>query len=213
MDFLNKLKANNNRDWFNANKGQYEAARQEVEQFVEHLIPSIQKTDPNLGSLTAKQTMFRIYRDVRFSKDKSPYKTYFGAHIAPGGRKSEQAGYYIHIDPDGSFAGGGCYRPMGENLKKIRSEIYYNLDEYNNIISNQKFRSVFGEIKGDRLVRPPQGFPKEFEGIEILKLKDYTVLRNFGKTELEKPDFGKFILETFNTMKPLNNFLNRALSA
>jgi len=212
FDFLHKLKKNNNRDWFNAHKDQYETARKEVEQFIEHLIPEIQKIDPNIGTLTAKQTMFRIYRDVRFSKDKSPYKTYFGAYLAPGGRKSMKAGYYIHFDPEGSFATGGSHCPLGESLKKIRSEIFYNLGEFNKIISDKKFKAAFGKLEGDRLTRPPQGFPKDFEGIETLKLKDFTVFRRFTEKDIVKPGFNKSVLEAFKTMKPFNDFMNRALA-
>lgn len=212
MEFLHKLKSNNNREWFNTNKSMYEAARQEVEHFIENLIPDIQKIDPTIGTLTAKQTMFRIYRDVRFSKDKSPYKTYFGAHIARDGRKSESAGYYVHLDPAGSFVGGGSYCPQGANLKKIRSEIYYNLDEFSKITQANRFKKVFGSIHGARLSRPPQGFPKDFEGIEILKFKDYTVFKNFTEDEVVSPGFDKTVLAVFKTMKPLNDFLNRALA-
>ncbi len=212
LEFLHKLKDNNDRDWFNENKDQYEEARNVVEQFVDHLILGLQKIDNNIGTLTAKQTMFRIYRDVRFSKDKSPYKAYFGAFIAPGGRKSTQAGYYIHIAPEGTFIGGGSYHPMGEELKKIRSEIYYNHAEFEKIISDKKFKKVFGELKGDRLKRPPQGFPKDFAGIETLKLKDYTVFFTLSDKELMKPDFYNVVIDAFATMKPLNDFLNRALA-
>jgi uncharacterized protein (TIGR02453 family) len=212
LEFLHKLKENNNRDWFNANKDQYEKARQEAEHFVDHLILEMQKIDKNIGTLTSKQTMFRIYRDVRFSKDKSPYKTYFGAFIAPGGRKSTKAGYYIHIAPEGTFVGGGAYHPMGEQLKKIRSEIYYNLAEFEKITSNKQFKNVFGELKGDRLVRPPQGFPKDFDGIELLKFKDYTVFFTLSDKEVLKPDFMNVVKNAFKTMKPLNDFLNRAMT-
>lgn len=211
LEFLHQLKENNNRDWFNANKKQYEIVRNVVEQFVEHLIPEVQKIDPGIGTLTAKQTMFRIYRDVRFSKDKSPYKTYFGAYIAPGGRKSMQAGYYVHLDPEGSFVGGGSHGPTGEPLKKIRSEIYYNLDEFNKIINNNKFKQYFGELKGDRLTRPPQGFPKDFVGIETLKLKEFTVFRRYTDADVDSPVFSKTVVDIFKTMKPFNDFLNRAL--
>lgn len=211
LEFLTELKANNNRDWFNAHKDRYEAARHEVEQFIEHLIPNVQKIDSSIGTLTAKQTMFRIYRDVRFSKDKSPYKTYFGSYMAPGGRKSMNAGYYIHFDPEGSFAGGGSHCPVGESIKKIRSEIYYNLDEFSGIINKKKFKDTFGELKGERLSRPPQGFPKDFEGIETLKLKDFTVIQHFTEKEIVQLDFDQHVLDVFKTMKPFNDFMNRAL--
>ncbi len=212
LKFLKDLEKNNNRDWFNEHKKQYEAARFEMEKFVDHLILNIRSFDQDIGDLTAKNTMFRIYRDVRFSKDKTPYKTYFSAYMADGGRKSEMAGYYVHISPDTCFAGGGSYHPSGENLKKIRSEIYYNLDEFKGIISDAKFKRVFGEVKGERLKRPPPGFPKDFEGIETLKLKDFTVIQYFDEKDVIQPNFDQSVLDVFRTMKPFNNFLNRAIN-
>lgn len=212
LKYLKNLEKNNNRDWFNEHKKQYEAARFEMEKFVDHLILNIRSFDQRIGDLTAKKAMFRIYRDVRFSKDKTPYKTYFGAYMATGGRKSEMAGYYVHISPDTCFAGGGSHGPMGEKIKKIRSEIYYNLDEFNGIINNKNFKQAFGDLKGERLKRPPVGFPKDFEGIETLKLKDFTVVQYFDEKDIIHPNFDQSVLDVFKTMKPFNNFLNRAIN-
>ncbi len=211
IEFLDALNANNNREWFNENKKQYEKARQEVEQFVDHLIPNVLKFDPEIGPLTSKQTMFRIYRDVRFSKDKTPYKTYFGAFIAPGGRKSDKAGYYMHISADECFIGGGSHNPMGEYLKKIRSEIYYNVDEFKSIINNKKFTSTFKVLQGERLKRPPTGYPKDFPDIELLKHKDFTVFQTIEKSKVTSPDFDQYVMDVFKTMKSFIEFLNRAL--
>jgi uncharacterized protein (TIGR02453 family) len=211
LDFLRNLKLNNNREWFNEHKKQYEAARQEVEKFVDFLMPNLKKIDSKIGTITAKQALFRIYRDVRFSKDKSPYKTNFGAYISPGGKKSNMAGYYIHFDPEGSFIAGGSYGPNGEILKKIRAEIYYNLDEFTAILNKKIFKETFGELSGEKLVRPPQGFPTDIEGIEYLKFKDFTVFRHVTEKEVLKPEFGQVVLDTFKTLKPLNDFLNKAI--
>ncbi len=183
-----------------------------MEHFVDHLILNIKSFDPSLGDLTAKQAMFRIYRDVRFSKDKTPYKTFFGAYMAPGGRKSDKAGYYVHLSADDSFAGGGSHTPVGENLKKVRSEIYYNLDEFEGIINEPSFKNTFGDLKGEKLKRPPQGFPKDFKGIELLKLKDFTIFQRFDEKEVVKPDFDQQVLGLFREMKPFNDFMNRALA-
>ena len=202
---------NNNREWFNENKKQYEKARKEVEKFVDHLIPNLLKIDPSVGPLSSKETMFRIYRDIRFSKDKTPYKTYFGAFLAPGGRKSDKAGYYVHISADECFVGGGSHNPMGENIKKIRSEIYYNIDEFKSIINNKKFTDTFEVLKGEKLKRPPAGYSKDFPDIELLKHKDFTVFQTIGKNMVTSPDFDKQVLDIFSTMKPFNQFLNRAL--
>jgi uncharacterized protein (TIGR02453 family) len=211
LNFLKDLDQNNNREWFNENKKYYEQAKNEFEQLVDHLIPEIQKFDPLIGSLTAKQTTFRIYRDIRFSKDKTPYKTYFGSFMAPGGRKSEKAGYYLHISADECFIGGGSHNPTGPNLKNIRNEIYYNFKEFTDIIESSKFKSTFGELSGDRLTRPPQGFPKDFEGIEMLKFKGYTVFQIVGDKQIVAQDFDKKVLDVFKEMNPFIEFLNRAL--
>lgn len=209
--FLYDLKNNNNRDWFQENKKRYETARKEVEDFVSHLIPQICAFDSKIGTLEAKKTMFRIYRDVRFSKDKTPYKTFFGAYMAPGGRKSIYAGYYMHIEAGASFIAGGSHMPQGENLKNIRSEIYYNVDELKAIMKHKDFKKFFGNIEGEKLKRPPVGFPKDFPDIELLKFKDFTLFHRFDDALVSAPDFGNYCLDVFQKMKPFNDFMNRAL--
>jgi len=211
IDFLYLLKENNNRDWFQANKKLYEEARSDFEQFVESLIPVVQSFEPRITNLAVKETMFRIYRDVRFSKDKTPYKTYFGSYIAPGGRKSIYSGYYMHIEPGNCFLAGGAYRPQSEYLKNIRSEIYYNLKEFEEILNDATFKKTFGQIVGEKLKRPPKGFPAEFEGVELLKLKDFTVFHQLDEQQLLSKDFGNAAVNIFKNMKPLNDFINRAL--
>ncbi len=212
LEFLSTLKENNDRDWFKANKQYYEEARAEFKSMVENLIPALAITNPLLGNLEAKDTIFRIYRDVRFSKDKSPYKIGMGAYMAPGGRKSLLAGYYLHIEPGNSFLAGGSYCPKGDYLKSIRSEIYYNNSEFNTILNSDNFKKLFGEIEGSRLKRPPVGFPKDFEDIELLKFKDYTILHRIDDEAVERPDFLRTSVDVFNKMNPFIEFLNRALS-
>ena len=134
LDFLTNLKANNNRDWFNENRNLYDDAKSDFESLINRLIPAIYNFDPDIGTLSAKQCVFRIYRDVRFSKDKSPYKTNMGGFIARGGRKGGFAGYYLHIDPQQSFIAGGMHMPPPNILKKVRQEILYNIDEFKSII-------------------------------------------------------------------------------
>jgi uncharacterized protein (TIGR02453 family) len=211
LPFLYALKENNNRDWFQANKQLYELAKKEVEDFVNYLIPQINTFDPAVGHLEAKKTLFRIYRDVRFSKDKTPYKTYFGAYIAPGGRKSVYAGYYLHIEPDGCFLAGGSHCPQGEHLKKIRSEIYYNADELKSVMNSRDFKRYFKQIEGEKLKRPPLGFPKDFPDIELLKFKDFTLFHRFADERLSAAGLNEFCLDVFQKMKPFNDFMNRAL--
>jgi len=211
IKFLKELRENNSRDWFKANKPYFEDAKQEFKEMVEYLIPTLAVTNPRLSNLEAKDAIFRIYRDVRFGKDKSPYKISMGAIIAPGGRKSQMAGHYFHIEPDGSFLAGGSYGPPSDRLKGIRSEIYYNNAEFNSIISDPDFIKYFGEIEGSKLKRPPIGFPKEFEDIELLKFKDYTVFHRLSDEEVQNPDFLSSAVSIFEKMNPFNEFLNRAL--
>ena len=211
LQFLNKLRENNNREWFRAHKNDYEAARRDVEQLVSFLIPAIREFDPRIGNLTAGQCMFRIYRDIRFSKDKTPYKTYFGSYMAPGGRKSPLCGYYLHLEPGNYLLAGGAYHPVGENLRNIRSEIYAHLEEFIQILEEPDFRQTFGQIVGDRLKRPPKGFQADTPGIEYLKMKDFTILHFLDEQQILSPDFAAYVLEVFRKMKPLNDFFNRAL--
>jgi len=211
IEFLEDLKENNNRDWFKANKQYFEETKHEFTEMVEYLILSLVVTNPALSNLEAKDTIFRIYRDVRFGKDKSPYKISMGAIMAPGGRKSQFAGHYFHIEPGGSFLAGGSYSPPSDRLKNIRSEIYYNSAEFKSIISAIDFKKYFGEIEGSKLKRPPVGFPKDFEGIELLKFKDYTVFHRIDDSDISSPDFLNNAVGIFEKMNPFNDFLNRAL--
>ncbi len=213
LEFLAELKENNDRDWFKANKQYYEEARSEFISIVESLIPALAVTNPLIGNLEVKDTVFRIYRDVRFSKDKSPYKTSFGAYMAPGGRKSMLPGHYFHIEPGNSFVAGGSHNPQSDRLKKIRSEIYYNNSEFNSIINANDFKKLFGQLKGEKLKRPPIGFPKDFEDIELLKFKEYILLHEFNDVTVERSDFLNVAVNIFEKMNPFIGFLNRALSS
>ena len=140
LDFLTNLATNNNRDWFQANKSQYESAKKEVEQFVNTLIPLISGFDDKIKYVEAKDCMFRIFRDVRFGKDKSPYKTNMGAWITGSGTNSSGPGYYIHIQPGGSFLAIGVYMPEPEQLKRLRKEMYYNINDFLGIFKETKFK-------------------------------------------------------------------------
>jgi uncharacterized protein (TIGR02453 family) len=213
LSFISDLKQNNHRDWFQANRIRYEEARGEFLGFVEKLINGIQVFDPSVGSVTAKNSVFRINRDIRFSKDKSPYKTNFGAFIVPGGKKSGHAGYYFHLDPDGSFAGGGVYRPMPDILKKIRNEIYGSPEEFREIIEGKEFYEYFGDMYDEKLKTPPKGFPGDFEHIELLKYKSYVVSRNFDHQMLTGDSLVSETLKAFRLLYPMNRFINYALGS
>jgi len=211
IEFLKVLRENNNREWFNDNKQLYLEAKDQFDAFVNSLIAEIELFDPSARGLTSKNTVFRIYRDVRFSKNKLPYKTRFSAYIAPDGRKSRLAGYYIHIEPGNCMAGGGLHRPNGEKLKEVRFEIYNHGDEFNRIIREKGFRKTFGELIGDKLKRPPTGFPKEFPYIELVKQKEYLAVHTFDDEKLKPGELMPYLIDVFKTMKPMNDFLNRPL--
>jgi len=211
IEFLKALQKHNDRDWFNANRKQYEIAKREMENLLNKVIPLISSIDPSVNSLTAKECIFRIFRDVRFSKDKSPYKTNFGGFIVKGGRKGINAGYYIHIEPGASFIGGGMYMPQSDILKKLRQEILYNTEEFKNIINDKKFVNLFGQIEGDKLKRPPKDFPADFPEIELLKFKSYVVLHPLTDNGIMSDSFINNMMEVFQAMQPLNKFLNKAL--
>ena len=212
VDFLEKLKANNNREWFQANKRLYDDAKGEFEQLIAMLIPVVRGIDSGVDVVSPKECLFRIFRDVRFSKDKSPYKTNFGAFIAKGGRKSPYAGYYLHIEPGASFVGGGAYMPESQYLKAIRTEIFENAEEYKTIITSDDFRKYFGGMFGEKLKTAPKGFPKDFADIDLLKNKHYAVTHRvedgfwFSDTLVEK------VTEIFSVLYVLNRFLNNAIS-
>lgn len=209
LSFLKELEKNNNREWFNDNRSLYENAKMEFEVLINSIIPGIYEFDPSIGTPDTKKSIFRIFRDVRFSKDKSPYKTNFGGFIAKGGRKGGYAGYYLHIQPGNSFVGGGMYRPPSDILKKVRSEVMYHVDEFKGIVDNEAFKKYFDNVEGEKLKRPPKGFPADFSDIELLKLKSYVVLNRLDDKQVVSEGFEQFTLKAFEAMHPFNDFLNR----
>ena len=211
INFLKDLKINNNRDWFQQNKTIYDQLRKDFINFVDILISELRKIDPDVGLVNPKDCIFRIYRDVRFSKDKSPYKTNFGAYVVKEGRKSRYAGYYLHIEPENSFAGGGIYMPPNPILKLVRTDIYENIDEFKLIINNKYFKKHFNEIYGSKLKKVPQGFPTDFPDADLLKFKDYIVMKAIGEGELLKDDLLEEVIKLFKVMVPFNKFINNAI--
>jgi uncharacterized protein (TIGR02453 family) len=212
LRFLRKLKKNNNKPWFEANRNGYTEAKQEMETFLEGLITSYGKTDDGISRLTPKDCMFRINRDVRFSKDKSPYKTNFGAFINPGGKKSTLAGYYLHIEPGASFVGGGLWMPMPAELAKIRQEIDYNLPEFTAILSSPSFKKQFGSLSTDEefsLRRIPKGYDNDNPAAEYLKLKSFIATKKLTDDEVSSTSLKKSCLSAFTALKPLLDFINR----
>lgn len=211
INFLDALRKNNNREWFQANKPFYDSARADVEQLVAVLIPVVREIDPEVDVVSPKECLFRIFRDVRFSKDKSPYKTNFGAFIARGGRKSPYAGYYLHIEPGASFVGGGAYMPESRYLKAIRYEIFENIDEYKAILESEGFGKYYGRMFGEKLKTAPKGFPKDFPDIDLLKNKHYAVTHRVTDDFWFSASLVDDVAEMFSVLYGLNRFLNNAI--
>lgn len=210
LDFLNHLQENNNRDWFQEHKQDYEEAKSAMLKLIQQLIEEISRFDPAIGQLESKQCLFRIYRDVRFSKNKDPYKNNMGGFLVMGGRKSGNAGYYLHLEPGNSFVGGGIHRPEPKQLRAIRDEISYAGGELVSIIESAEFKRKFSKISGDTLVRPPKGFDPDSEYIDLLKMKSFTVFQPLDDSILLAEDFIDQIVPVFKAMVPFNDFLNGA---
>jgi len=212
FDFLKKLKNNNNKDWFDKNKASYLAAKDEFETLVNKIIVGITRFDGKISSdLKAKDCTFRIYKDVRFSKDKTPYKTNMGASINPGGRKSAVAGYYLHAEPGACFVAGGVYMPEPDMLNAIRQEIDYNPKPLLKILASAAFKKYFkGFDEDDKLKTAPKGFDKEHPHLELLKNRHFIVSLQLTDKNLLAKDADKEILAAFKAMHPLLNYLREA---
>lgn len=213
LQFLKSLAENNNREWFEKHKPEYQQLQIAFKNSLTELVSQMQKFDPSLINVDVSKAVFRIYRDVRFSKDKSPYKTNFGAWINQAGKNSIYAGYYLHVQPGGnSFAGAGCYMPEAANLNKIRQEIDYNPQEFKKIISAKKFKDHFKELDDFKLKTLPKGYSADNPMIEFLKQKSIIASANFKDSEITKQDFMKSLTETYKAAFPLVQFLNKALT-
>jgi len=210
LQFLTTLKQNNHRDWFHAHKADYTKARQNFEDFSRILLENLQSFDETLQNIEIKQCLFRIYRDVRFSPNKEPYKTHFGAYFAKnGGKNSHFAGYYFHLDPEESFFGGGIYMPLPEYLKAIRKEIYYQIDEFKAIIDAPAFKKYYAGIDPiEKLKKVPVDFPKDFPEIELLKNKHFFASYYYNPQDALKEEFIDDVINGLKVVKPLVDFIN-----
>ena len=214
--FLEDLEANNNRDWFLANKKRYDEYKKEYHKLIADLLEIMKPKDASLELLEVKNCTFRINRDIRFSKDKSPYKTHMGIWLRSGSLHAESPGYYIHIEKDASFVGGGLYCPMPDQIQKIRKEINFFYEDLEAVLNDKSFKSVYGTLNRDEnstLKNPPRGYEKDNPAIEFLKLKSYTATQKINNAELTKADFVNIISEKLIALKPLNEFINRALNS
>ncbi len=215
IKFVKDLTKNNNKPWFEKNRKVYEAAKADFASFIQEVIDKHSKSDPTIKSIVAKDCMFRINRDVRFSKDKSPYKTNMGAYINRGGKKSLFAGYYFHCEPGRCFTGGGLWMPMPPELSKVRQEIDYNFADLKKIINAKKFKSVYKDLSRDAeyvLSRVPKGYEANNPAAEYLKLKSFVALVSLKDSDLTSKDLVKKTVTAFEALQPLLEFINEAIS-
>ncbi len=210
LGFLKSLSANNNRQWFTANKQKYIDANENFMLFVQTLLDEVSKFDESVAGTEARSTVFRIYRDMRFSRDKTPYKTNFGASLTGKGKESPLAGYYLHIQPGSSFLAGGVYMSEPRQLFAIRTRISEKSKEFLAIINNREFKKNF-VIDGEKLSRVPQGFDKDDPMTKYLTYKQLVILRSFTDAEVVSRDFVSLCARGFKLMVPYNAFMNRAV--
>jgi uncharacterized protein (TIGR02453 family) len=210
LDFLTAIKCNNNRDWFIANRPLYLDAKDNFDSYVQEVINEIIKFDPILRGLEVKSCVYRFNRDIRFSNDKSPYKSHFGAFIVRGGKKNGDrfAGYYFHIEPGQSILAGGAYMPPAPWLAAIREKIDETPDELVKIVKAKNFIKYFGALSGEKLKTAPKGYPKDHPHVELLKLKSYLVVNEIPDKMVLSNDLFEHVIKVFQSMKPLNDYLN-----
>ncbi|MDX6182322.1 DUF2461 domain-containing protein [Flavobacterium sp. Fl-77] len=214
LQFLDDLKKNNNRDWFQDQKKRYEIFKKDYHQLVQDFLDAMKPLDPSLELLEVKNCTFRINRDIRFSKDKSPYKAHLGVWLSSGAKGQNRSGYYVHIEKGASFIAGGFYSPEAEELKKVRKEIAFFYDDLEAILNDKNFKKEFGSLdinESNALKNPPRGYEKDHPAIEFLKLKSFTAAQKFDISEVTQKDFVTKMSQKLIALKPLNEFINRAL--
>ncbi len=214
--FLEDLKQNNNREWFLANKKRYDEYKHDYHKFIEEMLAAMIPLDDSLKHLTVKDCAFRINRDIRFSKDKTPYKTHLPVWMSAGQKNTNLAGYYIQLEKGASFITGGVHWPESADLKKIRKEIAFFYDDLEKIVSEKEFRNIFGQLDRDEnyvLKNAPKDYEKDHPAIEFLKLKCFTATQKINDDMLNHKDLAKELASRLIALKPLIEFLNRALTS
>ncbi|RTY80818.1 DUF2461 domain-containing protein [Flavobacterium sp. LS1P28] len=216
LQFLDDLKANNNRDWFLENKKRYERFKKDYQQLVGDLLDVMKPLDPSLEMLEIKNCTFRINRDIRFSKDKTPYKSHLGIWLSSGAKGLNRSGYYIHLEKGASFIAGGLYCPESHDLKKMRKEIAFFHEDLEAILEKKDFKKEFNDFdrnEKNTLKNPPRGYEKEHPAIELLKLKSFESSQKIDFSAAAKKDFVAVMSQKLIVLKPLNDFINRALTS
>lgn len=215
LQFLKDIKENNNREWFHDNKAYYEEYKKEYSKLIQEFLDEMIPLDNSLRHLEVKNCSFRIARDIRFSKDKTPYKTHAGIWLSGGTKNTNLPGYYIHIEEGKSFIGGGVWWPDNADLKKIRKEIAFFTEDLESVLSDKNFKKEFGDFErneSNSLKTSPKDYEKDHPAIAYLKLKSFTAGQNLDDKILLDKDFVKKISQKLIALKPLNEFLTRALT-
>jgi len=210
FEFLNKLKKNNNRDWFNTNKTEYLNQYENTIAFADSLLDEMNKHD-NIETPTGKKSLFRIYRDVRFSKDKSPYKT----HWAGGFRRATKqlrGGYYFHLEQGNTLVGGGFWSPNKDDLLRIREDIAADASGLRKVLKSKSFKETFGSLEGEQLKTCPKGFDKEHPDVDLLRYKQFIISKKFTDKEVLSPDFHKKVSDTFKKMRPFFDYMSESVT-
>lgn len=213
LDFLADLAKHNNKDWMDANKKRYQEAKDHFISLVADILQRTIAFDPTLDGLEPKKTIFRINRDIRFSKNKDPYKTNFGAFLVEGGKNSGNPGYYLHLQPGNNFVGGGIYQPDSSTLSKVRQEIDYNGPKLRKIISGKSFTDVYpAPFSDDKLKTAPKGYPKDHPDLDLLQLKHYAYMTQIQDKQVTGGSYAEQVADAFKVLLPFNQFLKEAIS-
>ena len=212
LDFLGGLQKNNNKAWFEKNRPAYEKAKDHFEAFVDGLILGLGSVE-NLGGVTARDCVMRIYRDIRFSKDKSPYKTGMGASIGPGGKRSTRLTYFLHLEPPGaSMIAGGLHDPDSAQITKFREAIDRDAAPFKKVVNNKAFKQYFGAVAGEKLKTVPKGYDRDHPEIELLRMKEVVAIQRLTDAAVLSPDFSAHAVDAFTAMKPFLDYLNSVIS-
>ena len=208
IEFLSELRKNNDREWFTLHKQDYEAIRNKCFSEINVLISEICKFESSLSGLDAKDCVFRIYRDLRFSKDKSPYKTHFGIVLARGGRKCKTVAAYLHIEPGQCGLYGGVWMPDRDFLRALRQDITDNFEEFSAIVEERGFLDEFGKVQGETLKKVPAGFQEDCPGLEYVKMKQFLAIKPLKDNFFLSSDWQKNLVKSIKNLQPFLQFLN-----
>ncbi len=211
LDYLLDLRFNNQKPWFDENRKRYQQAQANFESFVGDIIHQFSSVE-DLGETTVKQCLFRINRDIRFTKDKSPYKSHMAAHIAKGGRKGSGRSYYVHIEPGGSFVAAGAYAPSPEELKRIRATIAADSGKkLKSILNNKDFKHYCGKMDGEVLKTAPKGYESDHPAIDLLKHKSFIAIHKLDDEDVLKADLASHIVTVCKALKPFEGYFHTIL--